>query len=121
MKSILVVDDEAAIRELFADELEDAGYRVVAAASAEEALEKMSFGRPDLVILDIRMPGKTGLELVAELRAMYKDLPIIVCTALRGLHDDYTLWEGHVAAYLTKPVDMNELRAKVKEAIGGAA
>lgn len=118
MKSILVVDDEARIRELFADELEDAGYKVVTADTADEAISMMSFGKPDLLILDIRMPGKTGLEMIEELRQTNPDLPIIVCTALRGLHDDYTMWEGHVQAYLTKPVDMAELRAKVKEAIG---
>lgn len=120
MKRILVVDDEEMIRELFSDELSDAGYRVITAESAEDALDKMSFGMPDLIILDIRMPGKTGLELLEDVRRNSANVPVIICTALRGLHDDYTIWEGHVAAYLNKPVDLNELRAKVQEAIGPA-
>lgn len=121
MKRILIVDDEANIRELFEDELTDAGYAVVTADSAEDGMSKMSFGAPDLLVLDVRMPGKTGLEMLEEIRKTFPDLPVIVCSALRGLHEDYTVWENKVSAFLNKPVDMRDLRAKVEEAIGPAS
>ena len=121
MKRVLIVDDEEKIRELFSDELSDAGYAVVTAESAQDAINKMSFGAPDLVILDIRMPDRTGLEFMEDIHKDYPGLPIIVCTALRGLHDDFTMWENRVHSYLTKPVDLKELVSKVQSAIGPAA
>lgn len=121
MKNILVVDDEQRIRDLFSDELTDAGYNVVTAESADDAMDKMSFGAPDLMVLDVRMPGKTGLDLLGDIRHHFPDLPIIICTALHGMHEDYTVWENQVSACLTKPVDLEQLRAKVEELIGPAA
>ena len=118
MKSILVVDDEANIRTLFADELTDEGYEVRAAASVREGWEKLAQRMVDLVILDIRMPEESGLEMLEELRSRHPRLPIIMCTALRALEDDYTIWQSHVAAFLPKPVDLDDLIAKVHETIG---
>jgi len=62
----------------------------------------------------------TGLELMQEVRKEHKDLPMIVCTALRALQDDYTIWESQVSAFLAKPVDLDELISKVREIIGPA-
>jgi CheY-like chemotaxis protein len=118
MKHILVVDDEKNIRQLFQEELIDEGYRVMVASGGQEALERIAEQVPDLMIVDIRMPDMTGLELMEEVRKEHKDLPMIVCTALRALQDDYTIWESHVAAFLAKPVDLEELKSKVVECIG---
>ncbi len=118
MKQILVVDDEKNIRRLFQEELIDEGYQVAVASGGREALEKIAARVPDLMILDIRMPDMTGLELLEELRATHPDLPVIVCTALRALQDDYTVWESRIAAFLPKPVDLDELKAKVAACIG---
>lgn len=115
MKHILVVDDEIDIRILFKDELVDAGYGVLLAESGKEALEKLREHRIDLMILDLRMPGMDGLEVLRRLREFDKDLPVIVCTAVTGLKDDYSIWEGNVAAFITKPLDLDELRKKVDE------
>ncbi len=118
MKSILVVDDEEHIRLLFQDELTDEGYHVRTAASAREGWEKLKERMPDLVILDIRMPEQSGLEMLEELRQRYPHLPIIMCTALKALQDDYTIWESQVAAFVSKPVDLDDLIVKVQDAIG---
>lgn len=118
MKQILVVDDEKNIRQLFQEELIDEGYQVAVASGGREALEKIAARVPDLMIVDIRMPDMTGLELIEEVRKTHPDLPIIICTALRALQDDYTIWESQVAAFLPKPVDLDELKAKVAECLG---
>jgi len=118
MKSILVVDDEAHIRTLFADELTDEGYEVHTAASVHEGWEEISRQLPDLVILDIRMPEESGLEMLEELRSRHPRLPIMMCTALRALEDDYTIWQSKVSAFLAKPVDLDDLITKVQGAIG---
>jgi CheY-like chemotaxis protein len=120
MKQILVVDDEKNIRQLFQEELLDEGYVVTVADGGREALEKIAARKPDLVIVDIRMPDMNGLELMQEIRKDYQDLPIIVCTALRALQDDYTIWESQVSAFLAKPVDLDDLKQRVKDCIGPA-
>jgi DNA-binding response OmpR family regulator len=118
MKRILVVDDEKNIRTLFRDELEEEGYAIDSAGSGREALEKILSAPPDLVLLDIRMEDMTGIEVLEELRKVHKSLPVIMCTAVRGLKDDFTIWDAHVSDYITKPVDLEELKAKIKKALG---
>jgi len=118
MKKILVVDDEKNIRILFRDELEEAGYEVELAESGKEALAKINASPPDLVILDIRMADMTGIEVLQAVREKHKTLPVIMCTAVRGLQDDFTIWDAEVFAYLTKPIDLDELKEKVRQALG---
>jgi len=118
MKRILVVDDEKNIRILFRDELEEAGYEVELAASGKEALARIEASPPDLAILDIRMPDMTGIEILQTLRQDHPKLPVIMCTAVRGLKDDFTIWDAEIFAYLTKPVDLDELKQKVAAALG---
>lgn len=118
MKHILIVDDEENILTLFEDELTEAGYRVSLADSGAAALDVVEKDAPDLVILDIRMPNMHGVEVLEKIREKHKDLPVIMCTALQGMRDDYTIAQANVAGYLTKPIDLDELRAKVKEVIG---
>jgi len=118
MKHILVVDDEQNILTLFEDELTEAGYRVSLANSGLAALKKVDEDKPDLVILDIRMPNMHGLEVLERIREKDEHLPVLMCTALQGMRDDFTVVESKISGYLTKPVDLDELRAKVKEIIG---
>jgi DNA-binding response OmpR family regulator len=117
MKHILVVDDEEHILTLFEDELTDAGYRVTTAATGMAALQCIEDEVPDLVVLDIRMPDMHGLEVLEKVRDIHKDLPVIMCTAVHGLKDDYTVWDARVSAYLTKPIDLDDLVYKVQEVL----
>jgi DNA-binding response OmpR family regulator len=121
MKRILVVDDEKNIRTLFRDELEEDGYEVETAGSGQDALDKVQQRPPDLIVLDIRMEDMTGLEVLEEIRKTHEDLPVIMCTAVRGLQDDFTVWDSKVSDYITKPVDLDILKDKIKKALGGNA
>ena len=107
MKKILVVDDEKAIRSLYKMELEDAGYQVETADSGSQALKKMEAFQPDLVTLDIKMPGMSGLEVLAEIRKNYKNLPIILCSAYGEYKQDFSCWASD--AYIVKSSNVEEL------------
>lgn len=117
MPRILIVDDEKNIRALFREELEEAGYEVITAASGTEALSRVTTDHPDLLVLDIRMEDMTGLEVLEQIRRDNQTLPVIMCTAVRGLEDDFTVWDAHVSAYITKPVDLEELKEKIATAL----
>jgi DNA-binding response OmpR family regulator len=115
MKRILVVDDEEAIRLLYREELMEAGYQVELAANGDEAMRKVRAAPPDLLTVDIKMPGMDGIELVSRVREVHRDLPIIICTAY-DYRRDFATWASD--AYLTKSADLGELKAKIRELIG---
>jgi len=116
VKRILVVDDEEGIRLLYQDELKDAGYEVVTAASGEEALRIVEKQRPDLITLDIKMARMDGADFLQELRKVHRDLPVIVCTAYDDYRQDFRLWASD--GFVTKSSDIAELKAKIKELLG---
>lgn len=118
MKRILVVDDEEAIRLLYREELQEAGYQVVLAADGDEALRMVQRDRPDLMTVDIKMPGMDGIELLRRVREIYRDLPIIICTAYGDFKLDFGTWASD--AYLTKSADLAELKGKIHELLGKA-
>ena len=110
MKRLLVVDDDLTLRMLLRDLLENK-YEVVEAKDGETALASVSERVPDLVILDIMMPGLDGIEVLKELRKDYSanDLPVILLTAAS---DDDTTWQGWtsgVSVFLPKPFDSDHL------------
>jgi len=107
VKKILVVDDEEAIRSLYKMELEDAGFEVETADSGSQALEKLETFKPDLVTLDIKMPGMSGLEVLSEIRKISKDLPVILCSAYGEYKQDFSCWASD--AYIVKSSDVDEL------------
>ena len=113
---ILVVEDEPAIQELIALNLEQAGQRPVMAASAEQALERIQEALPDLVLLDWMLPGQSGLELARRLRgdARTKKLPIIMLTARGDEEDKLRGLEMGADDYITKPFSVKELQARIK-------
>ncbi len=117
-KSILVVDDEENIRILFKLGLEEEGYEVDTASSGEEALEKLKNQHFDLITLDIKMPGKNGLEILQQIRNEFKDryIPVILCTAFEEFKQDFTSWASD--KYIVKSHDLTELKNAIKELIG---
>ena len=117
MKTILVVDDDKHIRLLLETELTLEGYQVILANNGLEALKKVKEERPDLLILDIKMPGMHGLDVLKAVRKENKELPIIVCTAYEKMGDDYTVWAGRVAGYLVKPFDLKHLKAVIERCL----
>ena len=115
MKTILVVDDDEAIRTLLQEELSDEGYQVLIAASAREALKKVQEEALDLVILDIRMPGMDGLEALPRILGLKEGLPVILNSAYTQYQESFMSWAAD--AYVVKSSDLTELKAKVKELI----
>ena len=113
MKKILVIDDEENIRLLYQEELSDEGYEVTVAASAEEAMAKIETQRPDLITLDIRMPGVDGIEFLRLLRERHRDLPVIIVTAYGEYKQDFSVWASD--AYVVKSADMDELKSTVRK------
>ncbi len=116
MKRILVVDDEEHICELYRSELEDEGYEVGVAQSGSEALEIIEQAPPDLVILDIQMPGINGIEILEKIVGRDKGIPVILNTAYSHYRDDYTTWGAE--AYVVKSSDTSKLKSEVKRILG---
>jgi DNA-binding NtrC family response regulator len=114
MKKILVGDDETRIRLLYEEALTGEGYEVVVAKDGREVCEKFISERPDLVILDIKMPGMHGIEVLQRLKEMDRHVPVIISTAYQKMENDAVISTTDVAAFLKKPVDLNHLRAEVK-------
>ena len=115
METILVVDDDKNFRLLLEAELTLEGYEVVLADNGLAALKEIKEEAPDLVILDLKMPDLHGLEVLKTIREKNKELPVIICTAYEKMQDDYTIWSGGVAAYLTKPLDLENLKDIIYE------
>ena len=123
MATVLVVDDEADIRELVRLNLELDGHEVVLAADGSEALEYAVGEHPDVIVLDVMMPGLDGWTVLSELKAspdpFVSDIPVIMLTARS---DDLDRIRGGIEGairYLTKPFSPAELRDEVGEAVAG--
>ena len=116
MKKILVVDDEESIRYLYKEELEEEGFAVEVAKSGEEALEKVSLFKPDLVTLDIKMPGINGIETLKRIRGLDRQIPIIMCSAYGEYKQDLTTWASD--AYIVKCADLTELKTTIRRLLG---
>ncbi|HUT17999.1 MAG TPA: response regulator transcription factor [Anaerolineae bacterium] len=110
---ILLVDDDALLRRSLTFNLEQAGYRVSSAATAEDALPIAARDRPDLVLLDIGLPGMDGLDALRRLRSQM-GVPVIFVTARRRELDEVLGLELGADDYVTKPFDLDVLLARVK-------
>ena len=119
--NLLVVDDDADMLRLLTMRLTAAGYRVTAVTSAEAALTQLQLERPQLVLSDVRLPGKDGLALFDEIRAQHPSLPVILLTAHGTIPDAVEATERGVFTYLTKPFDGKALEGKIAEALALSA
>jgi two-component system phosphate regulon response regulator PhoB len=113
---LLIVDDEPAIREMVSFQLGRFGYSCRSAADAEEAADAIQQQRPDLILLDWMMPGKSGIEFAQELRDNHytRDIPIILLTARGEENDKITGFGAGADDYITKPFSSKELLARIK-------
>jgi DNA-binding response OmpR family regulator len=112
-RTILLVDDDALMRRSLAFHLEQAGYNTQTAANAEDALSLVQRDPPDLVILDIGLPGMDGLDALRELKTQH-NLPVIFLTARRRELDEVLGLELGADDYITKPFDVDVVLAHVK-------
>jgi DNA-binding response OmpR family regulator len=113
MKKILIVEDEDALCLLYEEELSQEGYEVTTAGNAEEALAALKREAFDLIITDIRMPGRDGVELITEIMGLRKDIPIIINSAYQSYKQDFMTWAAD--AYVVKSSSLVELKSKIKE------
>ncbi|OGW22023.1 MAG: two-component system response regulator [Nitrospinae bacterium RIFCSPLOWO2_12_FULL_47_7] len=115
---ILVVDDEENIRFLYKEELEDEGYTVSLAANAEEAMKCIIKDQPNLITLDIKMPGMDGIEFLRKLKEENRSIPVILCSAYGSYKQDFRVWASD--AYVVKSADLRELKQTIKEILDSA-
>ncbi|WP_170789046.1 response regulator [Ruegeria lacuscaerulensis] len=113
---IAICDDEAPLRRMLHDHLSECGYTVDQAANAQELAELLEAGEPDLIVLDIRMPGKDGLTALREIRET-STVPVMMLTAAGDVVDKVLGLEFGADDYLVKPVDLRELQARVNAAL----
>ena len=117
MKPILIVDDEAPIRALIRLTLERAGYTCDEAAAGTEAADKIEANTYDLALLDIMLPGGSGLDLLRELKRLRRSDSVLIISAKDSLDDKVEGLELGADDYLTKPFHLAELNARVKSVI----
>lgn len=113
-KTILIIDDEADIRTLLTEEF-GKNFKVITARDGEEGLKRIFEKKPDLVILDIKMPRMNGLEVLRKTKAFFPTLPVVLCTAFSSYR---TVYAASLAdAFVVKSPDLSELEETVQELI----
>jgi len=112
-KRILLVDDEEGIQLLYREEFEEEGFEVISAYNGDEALEKFSKESLDLVILDINMPGMSGIEVLRRMKEIKPDLPVILSSAYQEYKQDFSTWASE--DYIVKSANMEELKNAVRK------
>ncbi|HTZ73096.1 MAG TPA: response regulator transcription factor [Candidatus Aquilonibacter sp.] len=113
---VLVVDDEPQIRRVLRTTLASHGYTVLEAKDGPEALEQMRSGRPGLILLDVNLPGPSGLEICRELRAS-SDAPIIMLTVRNSERDKVQALDAGADDYVVKPFGIEELMARIRASL----
>ena len=113
---VLIVDDEPPIRRLLRTSLNAQGYRTIEAATAAEALASIGRDRPDVVILDLGLPDRDGLDVIREVRAV-SAVPIVVLTSREAEHAKVAALDLGADDYVTKPFGMDELMARLRAAL----
>lgn len=115
MNKILVLDDNASIRMLYAEELTEAGYEVITSDNASELMELLKRESPDLIVLDIKLADRNGLDLLQDVRTRYHDLAVILCTAYPWFKDDLRSLAADY--YVLKSSNVEELKQSVQMAL----
>lgn len=119
MKSILIVDDQQGIRMLLQEVFLKEGFRTLTAGSGREALEVFDVERPDLVLLDMKIPGMDGIEILKRMKQECEKVQVVMMTAYGELNliEEAKTWGA--VRHFTKPFDVFELRETVKNLLDG--
>jgi len=117
MASILIVDDQSYIQELFSQELMDEGYKVLSTGDAESAKVYVENSKPDLVLLDLCLNGFEGWDVLHDIKSKYPHLPVIIVTAYDTYVDDPRV--SQAAGYVVKSFfHFDELKQKIADVLG---
>ena len=112
-KNILLIDDEEILLEVVGDDLKESGYQVTTALSGDEGLEHFRKSQHDLVIIDLKMEGKDGLEVSKEIKGINPDTPIMILTGYGSMETAIKALQMNLDDYVLKPVDRDNLLEKV--------
>ena len=115
MAKILIVDDQACVRELLSEELISEGYRVTTAGDAESISGHLRFSRPDLVLLDLYLDGPDGIGVLRDIKREDPDLPVIIFTAYDSYVEDPRLSQAD--GYVIKSICLDELKGKIADVL----
>ena len=120
MPKVLVIDDEPNIRKLVKANLTPRGYQVAVAADGEEGLTLARLERPNLILLDLMLPGMSGWDVLMALKTDQKlrKIPVIIMTAATPEGDEYKIRSMRAAGYMVKPFGVDELTRQVKQILG---
>ena len=114
-KRLLIVEDDENQRQLYERTFVRDGYEVILAADGTEAIEKARADRPDLIVMDIRMPRRDGIDAMQKILGEDKQVPIIINTAYPSHQQNFMTWAAD--AYVIKSADLAKLRETVKEVL----
>ena len=116
IRNVLIVDDSKTELMYLSDMLKKAGFAVTTAENAEDAQRKLDQGKPDLILMDVVMPGQNGFQLTRAISRdpRFTDVPIIMCTSKNQETDRVWGMRQGARYYITKPVDQAELMGKIK-------
>lgn len=112
MKKILIVEDDEAQQLLYETEISNMGYEIAVARDGVEAVEMVKSEKPDLVVLDLMMPRKHGLEALREILSSNPAIPVIINTAYSHYKDDFMSWAAE--QYVVKSSDLTELKNAIR-------
>ena len=115
MKTILLVDDDESIQLLYREELKEAGYEVISVYDGSEALDRFNEVSPDLIILDIQMPGLNGIDVLRQIKMVDPATPVILNSAYQEFKQDLGAWASD--EYVVKSSDIGELLDAVRRLI----
>ena len=113
MKKILLVDDEESIHLLYREEFEEEGFKVHSALTGVNALQKFKIVSPDLIILDINMPGMNGIEVLRHIKEINPKMPVVLSTAYHEYKQELGAWVSD--DYIIKSSDLDDLKAAVRQ------
>ena len=114
MKKLLIAEDDKNLRLLYKRALTEEGYTVILAKNGKEAVKKAKKENPDLIVMDIRMPGLDGIEAMNEIKSFARKIPVILNTAYPIYREDFSTWPA--MAYIVKSADLSVLKKTIGEA-----
>ncbi len=119
MSMVLVVDDTLTQLEIISSCLRKGGFSVITAASGEEALTMISSQQPDIIVLDVVLPGRSGFEVCRNLKSdeATKAIPVVLCSTKGGDMDKFWGMKQGADAYISKPVDQEQLLETVRKLV----
>ena len=112
MTTLLLIDEDANTRLLYKDEFQDEGYEVTVAETTEEAMEKIHQIKPDIITLEIKMPGTKGIEFLRKIKEEESDIPVVLYSAYAGHKKDFRI--SVCDAFVVQSAELTELKTIIK-------